>query len=102
LEHRRELVLGRKLHDLFRIPAGQHIRDHEERVGAVRRHRRDGAVDICGLLHPQGLYGHAQHRCRRLNLAEDVGHERIARIPQHGHTPQAAHRLFQQLEPFPC
>ena len=57
--------------------------DHEERVGTLLRHRRDGVVDIFALLHPQGLYGYTQHRCCSLDLAKDVCHDCIARIPQH-------------------
>jgi hypothetical protein len=58
VEQRREPVLGRKVHDLSNMPTGQHIRNHEERVGAVLRQRREGAVDLLRLVHPQGVHGH--------------------------------------------
>src|SRR5215468_883627 len=68
----------------------------------TRRERRDGAIDLAGVLHIDRAQFYPKRRRQGLNCPELRGSSRYSRVSKNCRSRRARCNLFEQLQPFPA
>src|SRR5262249_308288 len=101
-EHSRYAIVGEKIDDPSDAELVEGIVGHQERLGALPDHSREGVVEFVGTAHREGEQLYPQCGCRPSHLCKLDRMGRIIRIPKEGYARERGRTSLSSCTRFPA
>ena len=98
--HHREPALGRQMDDPCPVRPGEKIPKHHERASALPGCSGEGALQLVGTAHLQGVELHPQRLGCALHLLPLEDSVAVGWVDKDSHPGDCWHGLLQKLQPF--